>query len=373
MRRLFALLMLLLPAFAGPRVGLHEGFTRLVFDLPEGTRYALSPVEGGFVLRLKGVALKPTKARVGSPELGSYQVQPENGATKVLLFSPPGVGAKTFVLEGLKPGTFRLVVDLKRGLKSQVAAPPPKPDPPRPVVVLDPGHGGPDPGANHVFPGLGRVEEEDVTLAVALKVKRILEKKGIRVVLTRDRDTDLAPPGEKDFWKRKLIDLDRRARMADPKKTVFVSIHVNSAPRPARGVETYVLGRAIEPEALRLAVLENGGGAVGRRLTRETETLADKVLKDLLAQANLAFSEKLAGMVEQKLSLRTGSPNRGVKRAPLYVLRYARIPAILVEIGFINHPSEGRALARSDYQNRVAEGVAEGILDFLSAGAFAFK
>jgi len=364
MPRLLALFLLVSLAFANPRLGLHEGFTRLVFDLPQGSHYRLVDREGRLTLELE-VALPTADVRVDSPELLGYRIA---GKT-VELRLRPGVRVKAFVLKGTVPGTYRLVLDFQKA-PLPVAK---KPDPPKPVVVLDPGHGGPDPGATHAFPGLGLLMEKKITLDVALRVQRILEAKGVQVILTRSSDTDLAPPAETDLWKRKLADLKKRALMADPKKTLFVSIHVNAAPHPARGVETYFLGRAADPEALRLAVWENGGGAVGKRLTRETETLTDKVLKDLLAQANLAFSEELARKIEARLSQAAGSPDRGVHSAPLYVLRYARIPAVLVEVGFINHPQEGRALATPTHRQAVAEGIAEGILQFLANGAYAFK
>jgi len=359
MRRWIALLLALGAALANPRVGLHQGFTRVVLDLPERATYRVLEREGHLVVRLSGYALEPGRVRVGSPELIEYRAE----GSELVLRVPPGVEARAFVLEGTAPGTYRLVVDLKKGAVPVAK----KPDPPKPVVVLDPGHGGPDPGA------VGYVVEKEVTLDVALRVKRILEARGVRVVLTRDRDTDLAPPGEKDLWKRKVADLKKRAGMADAQKTLFVSIHVNSAPRPAAGVETYYLGRAIDPEAQRLAVWENGGGEIGQRLTRETETLTDRVLKDLVAQANLAFSAQLARTIQARLVRAAGSPDRGVHSAPLYVLRYARIPAVLVEVGFANHPAEGRRLARPEHRQRLAEGIAEGILRFLANGAYAFK
>ncbi len=359
MRRWLALSLILGLALANPRVGLHEGFTRIVLDLPRKVSYRVLEREGRLVIRLSEPLLKEARAAVKSPELIEYRAQ----GTELTLRVTPGVTARAFVLEGIEPGTYRLVVDLKKRATPAVK----RPDPPKPVVVLDPGHGGPDPGA------VGYVVEKRVTLDIALRTKRILEEKGVRVVLTRDRDTDLAPPGEKDLWKRKVADLKKRARMADAKKTLFVSIHVNSAPRPAAGVETYYLGRAIDPEAQRLAVWENGGGEVGQRLTRETETLTGRLLKDLVAQANLAFSAQLARTLQVRLAEAARSPDRGVHSAPLYVLRYARVPAVLVEVGFANHPTEGRLLGRPEHRQRIAEGLAEGILQFLASGAYAFK
>jgi len=363
--RWLALLLLFGTALsASPRVGLHEGFTRLVLDLPQGASYRVVEEAGRVVVKLEGASLEAISVSVNSPELKSYRAE----GNRLFIYPNGPVKVKAFVLEGKAPGTYRLVIDLVRGPPEAK-----KPSPPKPVVVIDPGHGGPDPGAVHTFRDLGRIEEEDIALDIALRVKKILEARGIEVVLTRDRDTDLAPPEVKDLYKRKLIDLDRRAKMADSKKTLFVSIHVNSAPRPAMGVETYILGRAIDPEAQRLAVWENGGGEVGERLTRETETLADQLFKDLLVKANQTFSKRLASEIQTWLARAAASPDRGVRRAPLYVLRYARIPAVLVEVGFINHPTEGRNLANPSHRQRLAEGIAQGILNFLSGGAYAFR
>ncbi len=368
MRRVLAASVLLAAtiALASPRVGLHEGFTRLVFDLPLGTTYRISGQGRTFEIRIDRIRLEANTVEVESPEVASYRVIPTIAGTVVQVYVAEGVKEKDFVLKGLDAKSFRLVVDFIGKAPAKPRAEPKGPDPPKPVVVIDPGHGGPDPGA------VGYVVEKAVTLDIALRVKRLLEASGIQVVLTRDRDTDLAPPGLKDLWQRKITDLKKRAAMADTKKTLFVSIHVNSAPKPAMGIETYFLGRAIDAEAQALAVWENGGGEVGRQLTRETETAADKALKDLLAQANLGFSQKLAEKLQKSLTSETGSPDRGVQSAPLFVLRTARIPAVLVEVGFANHPTEGRRLAASSYRQKVAEGIARGILAFLSSGAYAY-
>jgi len=361
MRRALLFALLLGLALANPRVGVHEGFTRVVLDLPLEVNYRVLDREERIVVRLSAPVLEALRVKVQSPELRAYEAR----GRELVLEVAPGVRAKAFVLEGKKPGTYRLVLDLKRD--ERAPPPPKKPKVPIPVVVLDPGHGGPDPGA------VGYVVEKEVALDVALRVKRILEQKGVRVVLTRDRDTDLAPPNETDLWRRKVLDLRRRAELADSKKNLFVSIHVNAAPVPGRGVETFILGRAIDPEAQRLAVLENGGGEVGQRLTRETETLSQKVLEDLVSQANQAFSQRLAHLVQRHLAAAARTPDRGVKQAPLYVLRFARTPAVLVEVGFANHPTEGRLLAQGEHRQRVAEGIARGILEFLQNGAFASR
>ncbi len=370
MRKL--LLALLIVVFSGVlaapgwlRWGEHadEGFTRYVFELPLGTPYQVE--RNGAVLRVrlgldvaKAEALKPQ-----DPAVERIELVPQNGGgSEVRFYLQPGASAKKyFVLEG-PDGKFRLVQDFLHPKKG-AAAPPPKPKPPTPVVVLDPGHGGPDPGT------VGYVVEKEITLDVALRVKKLLESHGVKVVLTRDGDYDLAPKDVQDFYQRKLIDLAKRAKMTEGKRNLFVSIHVNSAEKPARGIEVYYLGKTLDSRVLKLAITENGGGALGVKLTKEASTTAEKALADLIAQGNLQFSERLANVILADLVKDTGSTSRGVHSAPFYVLRNARIPAVLVEVGFANHPVEGRQLARADYRQKIAQGIAGAILQVLGNGS----
>ena len=373
-RRLLPLLTLLLlaGALAAPgwlRWGVHadEGYTRFVFELPLGTSYEVKR-EGALLrvrLGLEGVAsetIKPDDAAVERVEV----VPLNGGGCEVRFYLQPGASAKKFfVLEG-PAGKFRLVQDFLHPEKG-AAAPPPKPKPPVPVVVIDPGHGGPDPGT------VGYVVEEQITLDIALRVKKILEANGVKVILTRDGDYDLAPKDVKDFDKRKLIDLAKRAEMTQGNRNLFVSIHVNSAERPARGIEVYYLGKTLDSRVLKLAITENGGGQLGQKLTQEASSTAEKALADLIAQGNLQFSARLAEVMLEDLIKRTGTTNRGVHSAPFYVLRNARIPAVLVEVGFANHPTEGRLLAKADYRQELAYGIAEAILEVIGSGYQASK
>lgn len=96
--------------------------------------------------------------------------------------------------------------------------------------------------------------------------------------------------------------------------------------------------------------------------------VAQRLMSDLLAQANLKFSEQLALKTLRAMVRETGAVSRGVQTAPFYVIRNARIPAILVEIGFVNHPTEGQKLGTSTYRAQLANGLAEGIIAFLNSG-----
>ncbi len=346
-------------AQANPRVGVHEGFTRVVVELPDpGVGYALEGEGALLVVRLTGLSLPPSEGVVNSKELASYQVVPEGKGTRILLRTKGQVEAKV----ARYPDPDRLVVDL---YLAKGAPPPTKPQPtakapkpPKPMVLLDPGHGGIDPGM------VGYVVEKELVLDIALRLRRLLVGEGIEVLLTRNSDTHLSPD--------KREDLSRRAGLADSSRVnLFISIHANATPtRTAQGVEVYYFGRAQSQAVLSQVIRENGGGDLGRRLTQEARTVAERILQDIVAQANQRYSERLAETLGRKLSEATGSPYRGSFPGDFFVLRYAKVPAVLVEVGFGDHPVEGRRLQGPAYREKVARGLFAGILTFLAQGAY---
>ncbi|ALJ90423.1 N-acetylmuramoyl-L-alanine amidase [Thermus aquaticus] len=350
-------------SLAFPRVGVHEGFTRLVFDLPSPqTAYRIEEGEGLLTLVFPGLSAPRADQVVNSPEVASVQVVPGKGEVRVLVRTRGPVEVK--VSRYRDPERLVLDIALKKGetpLKPQAPDPPKAqaPKPPRPVVLLDPGHGGIDPGM------VGYVVEKEAVLDVALRLRRLLLREGIEVRLTREKDTHLSPD--------KRTDLSMRASMADSSRVnLFISIHVNASPtRTARGVEVFYFGRAQDPRVLAQVIRENGGGEVGRRLTEEARSVTERILSDVVAQANQRFSQRLAETLGRHLSQATGSPYRGSFPGDFFVLRYAKVPAVLVEIGFGDHPVEGRNLADPAYREKVAQGLLAGILTFLGNGAFA--
>jgi len=233
-------------------------------------------------------------------------------------------------------------------------SPPPKPSAPpspkKPVVVLDPGHGGKDPGAI----GYKGLKEKRIVLDVALRVGRILKKKGIHVVYTRKDD--------------QYLTLEERTLIANREEAdLFVSIHANSARnRTANGVETYYLDTTFDRATRILVAQENG-------MTPEALGELEELLLSLELTSRKQISALLAHTVQsQILSLLNGGRrsdrkvrNLGVKGAPFYVLIGSRMPAVLVEIGFITHPEEAERLKDPRYQEKLAEGIARGILQFL--------
>ena len=177
------------------------------------------------------------------------------------------------------------------------------------LVIIDPGHGGPDPGAI----GIRGIRETDVVLDVSKRVKQLLSEKGVRVRLTRKSEIDLDLPPRVSFANRTGAD-------------IFVSIHANASrgkKREINGLETFYYR-----------------GWRGR-------LLAKRIQKHILRVS-------------------PGSPDRGVKQGKFYVIKNTRMPAVLVEIGFLTGRLDARRLEKSIHRKRIAYAIAKGILEYLS-------
>jgi N-acetylmuramoyl-L-alanine amidase len=223
-------------------------------------------------------------------------------------------------------------------------------------VVLDPGHGGKDPGAI----GYRGLKEKDVTLKLAKLVKAKLEKRlGCVVILTRTSD--------------RFVSLKDRAKLANKiKADLFVSIHCNACPdHRLHGIETFFLGFTNDKQALEVAMRENA--TVNRRMSE-----LDQILQELLVHAKIKESAYLAADVQEEIvATLKGRYNPvtdlGVKQAPFYVLIGTKMPAILIETGFIDHPKEGRRLRDPKYLNLLAEGIYKGIANYIKRTEQAYR
>jgi N-acetylmuramoyl-L-alanine amidase len=215
-------------------------------------------------------------------------------------------------------------------------------------IVLDPGHGGPDPGA------IGRARqtlEKNITLDVAARLKGKLEKLGYEVAMTRESDGYVS-----------LADRSRAA--ARHRADLFVSIHANAAPnRAACGLETYFLSEAKTDWERAVAARENA----------EVESLAGAsygpgdvglILADLAQSEFLLESSELAGRIQELTFPRARVMDRGVRQANFYVLRNTFIPAVLVEVGFLSNKSEEGLLRQASHRDKLADGIASGIDEF---------
>jgi N-acetylmuramoyl-L-alanine amidase len=222
------------------------------------------------------------------------------------------------------------------------------------TIVVDPGHGGIDPGN----PGLylpGGLAEKDITLAIGRLVAAELARRGLTVVLTRSTDT--------------LIDLADRPRFCRADCDLFVSIHVNAMPvgprqRRVSGIETYFLSDAKTEDQKRVAQTENDALRFESAPPAIDGPLAF-ILRDLQVNEYLRESARLAELVQGRIAVVHPGDNRGVQQGPFLVLAAARRPAILVETGFATHAQDGPFLASAAGQRRIAGAVADGIVAYL--------
>ncbi|MDO4262988.1 MAG: N-acetylmuramoyl-L-alanine amidase [Deinococcus sp.] len=324
-----------------PRVGKSPGMTRVVVDLPPGASYRIDPQGAGLNVVISGVRAENAGASGLGAELAAWSYRAAGNAVNLSLQtgSPTTAsrGWRAFFLPPADSSTdrYRLAIDVApalanlRPLPSQerrlsaVSSLPPAggltyASAVKPRVVLDPGHGGNDPGA------VGTVQEKKVVLDVALRTRQFLQAAGVDVVMTRDRDVALNA--------NKATDLRMRANMGAAGYT-FVSIHANAMPSQnalkGYGVETWY-------------------------------------------NPNHRLSPAFASILQKNMVDTSGAFSRGIKnQQSLAVLRTNRVPAALVEIGFVSHPVDSINLTDQNYMDRVALGIAKGIHESLRTGVHA--
>ena len=225
---------------------------------------------------------------------------------------------------------------------------PPKPASPIQTIVIDPGHGGKDPGTV----GQHGTTEKNVTLKVGLLLKDLLATlPNTRVLMTRERDA--------------FIELEDRAKFANGKDAdLFVSIHVNSHPhKGVRGLEIYHFGEAKDQRALEVAARENGTPL------NNTGVGWEYLVADLLTTKKIEHSLELAWTAKQamvtNLNGRYSTIDHGVKTAPFYVLRFTTMPSILAEIAFMSNPAEEEQMRTQPFLAHIAESIFEGVKTYL--------
>ncbi len=215
-------------------------------------------------------------------------------------------------------------------------------------IVIDAGHGGDDHGAQ----GPAGLLEKDLVLDLAQRLAKKLRAQGLAVQLTRDSDAFVA--------------LDARTAIANRAGAdLFLSIHANaSRTKSVRGVETFFASPEASDEAAEeLARAENAAfGPTAAKLTDGDPLLA--ILGDLLAQQQLADSQEFARIAQREVARAGVTRSRGVKQAPFVVLMGVRMPAVLVEVGFITNPQDEKALRKAAERERIAAGLARAIAAF---------
>lgn len=315
-------------------VALENNDTQLVVRASQPLKYTTGwdRTTGAYRVTINSAQLSKTvkgpQLEASSPVL-KLRLRQETANTAVILITP---ASGVLISDLNQPSQQSLALQLQRN-RSPVAAQPspsanipvpvaprtdptpppssyPNPDPPRatngrPVVIIDPGHGGPDPGAI----GIGGLQEKGIVLDIGQKVASILERQGIQAVITRSDDRDL--------------DLEPRVQLAErANATVFVSIHANaiSLSRPdVSGLETYYYQSGLN----------------------------------------------LARTIHQSVLEGTGVQDRGVRSARFYVLRKTSMPSVLVEVGFVTGRDDAAKLADGNYRTQMANAIARGILRYL--------
>jgi len=358
--------------------------TRLVLDLNHQASFTETHLRNPdrVVIEISNAILgKSSRQRVSGGTIPqSFQIsQSRPRVVAITLARTQGSKYKAFSLDN----PDRLVIDLSHKAKDQIRqigetsstapsapapalpAPPtipsptvtepvrpaaPKPAAPVQTIVIDPGHGGKDPGTI----GHHGTTEKDVTLKVGLLLKDLLSSlPQTRVLMTRERDA--------------FIELEDRAKFANSKNAdLFVSIHVNSHPhKGVRGLEIYHFGEAKDQRALEVAARENGTPL------NSTGLGVEYILADLLTTKKIEHSQELAWTAKQamvtSLNGRYSTIDHGVKTAPFYVLRFTTMPSILAEIAFMSNPAEEEQMRTQPFLAHIAESIFEGVKTYLRA------
>lgn len=257
--------------------------------------------------------------------------------------------------------------DVAAGVRGAAAVPPPKgaeggrgpaplrsPPPPRPLVVLDPGHGGKDPGAI----GVSGTYEKHIAFAAAGELRRQLEAAGrVRAELTRTRDV--------------FVPLEERVGRARRRgAALFISLHADAVPdRDVRGASVYTLSAtASDAQTAALARRENGADRFGGPGSRDLPPDVARILASLVRQetrlGSARAARRLIGGLQGEVPLLTNP----VRHAGFVVLRAADVPSVLIEMGFMSNPADEAALRRADHRARVAGAIRRAVEGYFGTG-----
>jgi N-acetylmuramoyl-L-alanine amidase len=222
------------------------------------------------------------------------------------------------------------------------------------IIVIDPGHGGKDPGAVRRYPDF-YIKEKDINLDIAKRLKRVIEQRIENAIVYLTRNDD------------RFLPLSTRTKFANDKKAdMFISIHSNAAYRSiAHGFEVYYLSvEATNSDARALACIENQ--VLEKYEGKKLNDLVNFILADLAQHKFIEESIKLGCYVNEAVVKELEVKNRGVKGALFYVLKDALMPAILIETGFISNYAEVNRLMSPVYKERLVQAICAGICQYLN-------
>jgi N-acetylmuramoyl-L-alanine amidase len=348
------------------RTGRHPNATRVVLDLEGVAKHSVYTLYNPFriVIDAESASARETSAREGGATTAVAAPSPAPTPTPKATKAPPAVVKEPLVVPSVVPAEEAPAASAPVAANTPSAPTAPSAPSSNGVggfsiarqlglgvsrIVIDPGHGGHDPGAQ-----ARGLNEADLTLDIALRLEKLLQKEpGLEVVLTRRTDV--------------YIPLEERTAIANREGAdLFLSIHANtSRNKSARGVETYFLSFAGSADAEAVAARENSAHA------GEMHKLPD-IIRAITLNNKLDESRDLAGMVQEALvtRLRRSSKavqNRGVKKAPFVVLIGAEMPSVLAEVSFMSNRQELALLKTAAYKNRIAEALHAAVLRYRRA------
>jgi N-acetylmuramoyl-L-alanine amidase len=360
------------PMVSMVRIGEHPDKTRFVMELSEAPRYRVFALPDPFrvVIDLPELRWAPGQGDkkgglIAAMRFGLFAP----GTSRVVLdLSAPALVKRVFVLPPKDNYPYRLVIDvvpvsrasflaaratpvvsdppLAPAVSAITAPPPPKADQ-RPTIVIDPGHGGVDPGSR----SLTGVDEKNIALAYARELKRQLEAGGrYRVVLTRDKDIFLRLRDRVELAEHMVGDL-------------FVSLHANNHDSSRiRGASVYTLSeQASDAEAEALAAKENKADIIaGINLGDQTEVVS-KILIDLAQRETMNLSKQFANGLVGELGKVTKLLGNTHRSAGFAVLKSATVPSILIEIGYLSNKTEERLLRSKKHRTSISRAIGTAI------------
>ncbi|MGE0251359.1 MAG: N-acetylmuramoyl-L-alanine amidase [Dongiaceae bacterium] len=342
-------------AVQGIRIGSDSDKTRLVFDLNQKPVFKAAIAEDSNQLVIELPAGSWPKKAVRIPTQGlidqvTYAADQKNTRVTVKLRQKADI-KQTLLLPPVEVGFWRLVIDLAPAAAAPVkAAKAKQPAPAKKIIVLDPGHGGVDPGAV----GLNGIFEKEVTLAAALALKEILEESGhYKVFLTRDRD--------------RFIPLHDRVELARTKRAdLFISLHADSHPNSKiGGASVYTLSdKASDKEAERLAAQENKADIIaGINLGKEPKSITN-ILIDLAQRETMSLSQSYAHVLVEELNNNIHVLDKPLRAAGFVVLKAPDVPSVLIELGFLSHAPDEKRLTDAAFRKKLAKSIAASIDDY---------
>lgn len=327
------------------------GLVRIVVEVEGKTDYALARIGHDILLR---VASAGTVGNLAAPLLAEANRPQPVARSRPARSRPRRLPHRTAsapaALSNAGPA-------LRSPSPPEFTAAPGAPLPAHPLVMIDPGHGGYDPGTMSA----SGLKESDLALQIANRLRRGLERRGIRADMTRTTDV--------------FIPLPERTRIANRAGAdLFVSIHLNSSPdTQTTGIEVFYLNNTTDRATIRLARIENGGAPLPYG-TRDGANL-NYILTDLRQQYKAIAAASLARMIDADAvadldaGLGIKVNGLGARKGPFYVLVGANMPAVLIECGFLSNPGEAMRLASPQYQKLLAGGIATAIARYFRADA----